>query len=68
MSHAQTYQTKWPDQLSQVKEKAQHSNVSQKTQNHALSKSIQHDQGTLLFRNSLVGSHFYLVSNIRTRV
>lgn len=29
MSHAQTYQMKWPDQLSQVKEKAQHSNVSQ---------------------------------------
>lgn len=32
MPHAQTYQMKWPDQLSQVKKKkAQHNNVSQKS-------------------------------------
>lgn len=40
MPHAQTYQMKWPDQLSQVKKKkAQHNNVSQqskkKKKNHA---------------------------------
>ncbi len=29
MHHAQTYHMKWPDQLSQVKEEAQHNNVSQ---------------------------------------
>lgn len=27
--HAQTYQMRWPDQLSQVKEKTQHNIVSQ---------------------------------------
>lgn len=58
MSHAQTYQMMWPDQLSQVKEKAKHSNVSQEGKimtlkiimteqkpntTHALSRSIQHD-------------------------
>jgi len=28
MHHVQTYHMQWPDQLSQVKEKAQHNNVS----------------------------------------
>lgn len=49
MPHAQTYQMKWPDQLSMFKEKAQHNNVSQhkkagQKENHAVSKSIQNQQ------------------------
>lgn len=39
MHRAQTYQMKWPDQLSQVKEKAQHNNVSQESKKGMWEKS-----------------------------
>lgn len=54
MSHAQTYQMKWPDQLSHIKEKAQHNKVSQVKRKKAckkkkscatVSESIQCHQG-----------------------
>lgn len=38
MGHAQTYQMKWPDQLSHVKEKAQHNKVSQVKRKKACKK------------------------------
>lgn len=48
-----TYHMKWPDQLSQVKEKAQHKNVSQQSKKHVrkkscitVSESIEHHQGS----------------------
>lgn len=51
MPHAQTYQMKWPDQLSQVKKKAQHNNVSQQSKKKkksclTVSESIKHQQGS----------------------
>lgn len=42
MHHAQTYHMQWPDQLSQVKEKAQHNDVSHESKN-ACKKNVMHN-------------------------